>query len=251
MTGAQHRPAPRLAELARQYSLSAPALDKLAALVERFAHDPLAPTSIRDPAKIIDRHLADSLVALELAPVRQAQLALDLGSGIGVPGLPLAAVLTDASFVLLESAVRRSTFLSRTVASLGFTNVRVVHERAEAYTAGLARHDLVVVRAVAPLNVTVEYSAPLLRVGGTLVAWAGRRSSEAEAPANSAARELGLGELNAVRVEPFRGAEHRHLYVTSKVKETPPRFPRRPGVARKRPLGVSAGSADSSDRAPR
>jgi 16S rRNA (guanine527-N7)-methyltransferase len=226
-------------------------MSRLRLLLECLLVDPLAPTSIRRPEAIVDNHLADSLVALELEAVRQARLALDLGSGPGMPGLPLAVALPEASFVLLESSVRKCAFLERTAAACEIANVEVVHSRAESYEVGRDRHDLVTARAVARLDVTAEYAAPLLQLGGTLVAWGGRRSSDAEAAAERAANALGLAGAGVRRVEPFPRAHSRYLHLMSKVRQTPSRFPRRPGVAAKRPLGLSAAAPRSSDRVER
>jgi 16S rRNA (guanine527-N7)-methyltransferase len=123
----------------------------------------------------------------------------------------------------------------------GLTNVRSVAARVEEWarpgSGGRAAYDVVTARAVAPLAVLVEYAAPVLRPGGTFVAWKGTRDAGEEAAGDRAAAEVGL-ELAEVRlVVPFRGAENRHLHVYSKVRPTPDRFPRRPGMARKRPLG--------------
>jgi 16S rRNA (guanine527-N7)-methyltransferase len=241
----------RLLALVKRYGLGIEAATKLRLLLERLLEDPLAPTSIRGPEEIVDHHLADALVALELEEVRAARLALDLGSGPGIPGLPLAAALPEATFVLLESAGRKCAFLERTANACGIRNVEVVHRRAESHVDGHGRHDLVTARAVARLDVTAEYAAPLLRVGGTLVVWGGRRSREAELAAEEAAREIGLAGLEVRRVEPFPQAHNRYLHLMSKVRETPSRFPRRPGVASKRPLGRRALAPGSSDRAER
>ena len=89
----------------------------------------------------------------------------------------------------------------------------------------------------AELVVVAEYAAPLLRIGGTLVAWRGQRDPIEETMGASAAAELGLEPLDAVAVKPYPEVLHRHLHVMVKVAATPPRFPRRPGVARKHPLG--------------
>jgi 16S rRNA (guanine527-N7)-methyltransferase len=138
---------------------------------------------------------------------------------------------------LLEGNGRKCAFL-RTVASrLSLTNVEVVNGRAETWSAGIGACDLVTARALAPLDVVAEYAAPLLRLGGALVVWRGRREESAEAEALRAAEILGLSVSEPVRVEPYPGSEHRHLHVVLKVSETPSRFPRRDGVARKRPLG--------------
>ncbi|MBV9801737.1 MAG: 16S rRNA (guanine(527)-N(7))-methyltransferase RsmG [Solirubrobacterales bacterium] len=187
---------------------------------------------------MIDDHLADSLVALELEVVRTARSVADLGSGAGVPGLPLAIALPDAEVSLVESAARKCAFLERAVAACGIPNARVVHRRAEAWPEGLEAFDLVTARALAAPDVVVEYAAPLLALGGTLVAWRGRREPEAEAAAARAAAALGLEGAGIVPVMPYREAQSRHLHLMSKVTSTPSGFPRRPGMALKRPLGA-------------
>jgi 16S rRNA (guanine527-N7)-methyltransferase len=94
----------------------------------------------------------------------------------------------------------------------------------------------VTARALAPLAVLVEYAAPLLALDAVLVAWKGARDPAEEAAGASAAEVVGLEERQIVPVQPYRASRNRHLYVYSKVRETPDRFPRRPGVAAKRPL---------------
>jgi 16S rRNA (guanine527-N7)-methyltransferase len=87
--------------------------------------------------------------------------------------------------------------------------------------------------------VLVEYAAPLLEVGGALVAWKGRPQAAEEADGAAAAAALGMSALGAIAVQPFERARGRYLYLTSKVSPTPARFPRRPGMARKRPIQAS------------
>jgi 16S rRNA (guanine527-N7)-methyltransferase len=94
----------------------------------------------------------------------------------------------------------------------------------------------VTARALAALPVVVEYAAPLLRVGGSLVAWKGRRNAGEEASAAAAAAALGMEPVGVAAVSPYPAARHRHLHVLRKVGPTPAGFPRRPGVAAKRPL---------------
>lgn len=227
----------RLRALAERHRLGAGAVAQLRCLHQTLVGDPLAPTAVRDPIKVIDDHLADSLVALELDSVRTARAVADLGSGAGVPGLPLAIALPDANVTLIESASRKCAFLERTASVCGLRNVRVVHARAEVWPPGIESFDLVSARALGPLEVVVEYAAPLLELGGTLVVWRGRRDPEAEAAAARAAAEVGLEPVEIVPVQPYTGARSRHLHLMSKVTATPPGFPRRPGVAVKRPLG--------------
>lgn len=227
--------------LARRFELPRGALERLLVVVRALVVEPVAPTSVRTAAEAIDQHLADSLVALELEPVRKARKAVDLGSGAGFPGLPLAIACPRAAFELLESSRRKCQFIESVVERCALENVSVVCRRAEMHEAGLRTYDLATARAVAPLDVVLEYAAPLLAVGGRFVAWRGRRDPTAEGIAARAATELGMQIDEVVRVKPFRQAAHRYLHLYSKVVETPPRFPRRPGVAAKRRLGRRGG----------
>ena len=183
-------------------------------------------------------HLADALVALQLPEIAGADLLVDIGSGAGIPALPLAIALPSAKVTALAPMPERPHFVERTAARCGLSNVSVVAARAEAWADGLDRFGVVTARALAPLAVVAEYAAPLLRMGGVLVAWRGRRDPEDERAAATAAAELGLQPDRVVGVSPFAAAKHRHLHVLRKAAATPPRFPRRLGVARKRPLGA-------------
>jgi 16S rRNA (guanine527-N7)-methyltransferase len=245
---------PRLDRLAARYGLGAEATSSLRALLTALAGDD-APTTLRSVDRALDDHLADSLVALALDEVRSARVVADLGSGAGVPGLVLAIALPSARFALVESNARKCAFIERTAAACGLANVETVNARAEVWSSGIARFDLVTARALAPLAVVAEYAAPLLRVGGSLVAWRGRRDPQAEEAARVAADELGLEVRDPEPVSPYPAAENRYLQLMLKVRETPSRFPRRAGIARKRPLGDRPGNApfslhddDSSDR---
>ena len=137
---------------------------------------------------------------------------------------------------LVESSARKCAFLERVVAACGIENADVVHARAESWPGGLGRFEVVTARALASLDVVTEYAAPLLVEGGTLVAWRVRRDLAEEAAAARAAAILGMQAAAVVEVTPYPGAHHRHLHLMSKVMATPERFPRRPGMARKRPL---------------
>ena len=228
----------RVAALAERYELPDEAAPRLVAFHRLLVEDPLAPTAVRDPLKAIDDHLADSLVGLEIDLVRAAGTIADLGSGAGLPGLPLAIALPAASVALVDSLAKRCVFLERAVSVSEATNARVVNARAETWPDGLAAFDVITARALAPLPVVVEYAAPLLTVGGTLVAWRGRRNPRDESAGDRAAAQLGLEPVEIRHMRPFPTAEHRHLHLMSKVTETPSGFPRRPGMATKRPLGL-------------
>jgi 16S rRNA (guanine527-N7)-methyltransferase len=218
--------------------LSASQQRQLDAVVRLLEADEHAPTAIRDPEQVARLHLADSLAALELDVVRGATRIADLGSGAGFPGVALAVALPATAVSLVESHRRTCTFLETLCAAAALENASVVCARAEEWSAGIGRHDLVVARALAPQPVVLEYAAPLLRLGGSLVDWRGRREDAEEDATARAAGELGLARVGVHRVEPFEGARDRHLHVFAKVAQTPERFPRRAGMARKRPLGA-------------
>jgi 16S rRNA (guanine527-N7)-methyltransferase len=229
----------RLARLAARYGLPAGAEGRLAALLDLVAAEHAAITAVRDPAEGVDVHVADSLVALDVPRVRAARRIADLGSGGGFPGLALAIALPDARVAAVESVGRKCRFLAGAAADLGLANVEVINARAEAWEEGLGAHDLVAARALAPLPVLVEYAAPLLAPDGALVAWKGRLEPDEEADGRAAAAALGMSEPEALPVQPFPNAHDRYLYLSSKVSPTPPRYPRRPGMARKRPIRAS------------
>jgi 16S rRNA (guanine527-N7)-methyltransferase len=226
-----------LETLCERFGLAAVQQQQLSAVLVALAADDHAPSTVRDPERAVEIHLADSLVALELELAPSARTIADLGAGAGFPGLPLAVALAESEVRLVESQGRRCAFIERVCQLAGIENVRVVHARGEEWQEGLGDHDVVLARALAPAPVVLEYAAPLLRMGGMLVDWRGRRNAQEERAALSAADELGMGPPEIRRVEPFPGARDHHLHVYSKAQETPARFPRRAGMARKRPLG--------------
>jgi 16S rRNA (guanine527-N7)-methyltransferase len=226
----------RLSEVAALHGISPQGEAALAALLETLADDPTAPTTVVDPGLAVDVHIADSLVALELDALRAARVLADLGAGAGLPGLPLAVALPETRVVLVESVGRKAAFIERCLEAMGLRNAEVVAARAEQWEAGLGVCDAVTARALAPLDALVEYAAPLLREGGVLVAWKGRRDPDEERDGAAASARLGM-EIEEIRpVAPFPAARARHLVVVRKIAPTPPGFPRRPGMARKRPL---------------
>lgn len=226
-----------LEHLAVRYQLDRAAVERLGVLLSALAGDHRSPTTVRDPSEALRQHIADSLVGLEVEGLRVAGEVADLGSGAGLPGFVLAIVLPEARIRLVESQASKCAYMAALAAKLTLENVRIVCARAEEWPAGIGEHDVVVSRALASQQVVLEYAAPLLEMGGLLVEWRGKRQPTDEAAAGRAAEELGLRLLETRRVEPFEGARDRHLHVFEKVAATPGRFPRRAGLARKRPLG--------------
>jgi 16S rRNA (guanine527-N7)-methyltransferase len=209
------------------------AIDALALILGLQATDPTASTTVRDPAEAVGRHVADSLTALDLPYVADARRIVDLGSGAGWPGLALAAALPDAHVWLVDSAIRHCRYLERAVELSGLNNATVIHSRIEEWH---GQHDVVTARALAALPVLVEYAAPLLEPGGHFVAWKGAASPEETSAGAVAAGIVGLEPVEVIPVLPYEGARDHSLHVFRKTGDTPERFPRRAGMATKRPL---------------
>jgi len=176
-------------------------------------------TSVRDPAEARRVHLEESLSALETVRRFDGSI-VDVGSGGGAPGIPLAGALPEREITLLESNRRKCAFLERWAAEL--PNLRVVCGRAEEQP--VDTYGVAVAKALAPPPVAAEWCLPLVAPGGAAVLFVGptAESERAAAVAEQLAAEL---------VESPPG-----LLVLRKVGPTPPGFPRRPGIARKRPL---------------
>ncbi len=233
-----------LEELCRRFGLPAAAAGQFERLLTALAAEPDPHTTVSDPSKAVDVHLADSLSGLSVEEVRRARRIADVGSGAGFPGLALAAALPEVKVDLIESAGRKTAVASRLAQAAELTNARALTARAEEWAklpaplgGGREAYDVVTARALGPLAVLVEYAAPLLRTGGVLVAWKGARDAAEEAGGGAAAERLQMAVRGAERVVPFEGAENRHLHVFEKIGPTPEGFPRRTGMARKRPLG--------------
>jgi 16S rRNA (guanine527-N7)-methyltransferase len=217
---------------------------KLEPVLELLAADPASLTSVRDPERAWNVHIADSLSGLEFigSPPRLA----DVGSGAGFPGLALAAALPGTRIDLIESIARKCDFIRRAIGAGGLANARVVCDRAEVWASrpppdgGREGYDVVTARAVGRLVTVAELGSPLLVDGGAIVVWKGRRDTEEEAELGRAADRLAIVAERIEWVGPFAGSQNRHLHLLRKAGPTPPGLPRRPGMAKKRPLGARA-----------
>jgi 16S rRNA (guanine527-N7)-methyltransferase len=219
--------------------LPEPARDALAGVLELLAAERSAPSSVRELPDAWRVHVADSLAGLGFEQLAGAGAIADVGAGAGFPGLVLAAALPDARVDLVESVARKCEFMRRAIEVSGIVNARVVCERSEdrARGAGREAYDAVTARAVGRLSTLAELASPLLHDGGVLVAWKGRRNPDEEAELARAAPELAIEPLEVRHVGPYAGSRHRHLHLMRKSGPTPARLPRRPGMAKKRPLG--------------
>jgi 16S rRNA (guanine527-N7)-methyltransferase len=195
-------------------------------------------TSIRDPAAVALGHVVDSLTGLAVLRERRVERFLDLGSGGGYPGLPLAAALPAARVVLLEPVAKKARFLSVAVAATGLAGtVEAAPVRAEALAAD-ARHrgrwPAVTARAVANLADLVELAFPLLEPGGCLVAWKRGDLAAELAAADRAMAALGGGQLE-VRPVTVPGLPTHALIVAAPRGFVPASYPRDPATRKRRP----------------
>jgi len=193
-------------------------------------------TAITDPAEIRTKHFEDSLTLLQVLPLTD-QSVIDVGSGAGFPGIPLKIACPGIKLTLLESTRKKANFLKHIISLLSLKDAEAVWGRAEEYAHQKREaFDLAVSRALAETNVLVEYCLPLVKVGGTFVAYKEQAVEEEVARAKNAIQTLG-GKLKEIRKIELAGTGiARSLVIVSKIAPTPPHFPRRPGMAKKRPL---------------
>ena len=197
-------------------------------------------TAITEPEEFVTLHLLDSLACTVLPELASAEEIVDVGSGPGFPGLPLAALYPEKRFLLTDSLKKRIEFAAFAAANLGINNVDALHSRAEKAGRDPAlreRFDLALCRAVGKLPVIMEYCLPLVREGGAAYFYK-TRMAEGELAESRLAREL-LGGSADVRVvdypELLPGRKHA-LYVVKKDRATPDSYPRREGVPSRVPL---------------
>ncbi len=200
-------------------------------------------TAIKDPDAAWRRHIIDSLTLLPgLADVEAQSRVIDVGSGGGLPGIPIAIARPDLSLTLLEATGKKARFLERCVAELPLANATVLNLRAESAGRDIRhreKYEVVVCRAVGPMAELLEYTLPLARVGGRLLAMKGPSVERELEVAGDALAILGAGELQVIEAYPagVQGPVAEALIVSvSKDHATPREFPRAPGMPRQEPL---------------
>lgn len=184
----------------------------------------------------IREHVEDSEYLRNVIDLKGLRI-LDIGSGQGFPAIPLAISEPGSNFVLVESDLKKSMFLKDLVLKLGLKNAEVIRARIEELGKNSdfrGCFDMVTCRAVAELPVILEWGIPVLRVNGLLAAWKGIRAGE-EIEKSQRALEILGGEV--IQVADYEiGGKKRFIVLVKKVKESPPQYPRRGGLAKKRPL---------------
>lgn len=199
-------------------------------------------TAITDWKGVLIRHFLDSLSCLKALPrenLAAGARMIDVGTGAGYPGVPLKIVYPEIRLTLLEATRKKVTFLEHLVRKLELEGVRAIHARSEELgqdPGHREQYDWALARAVAEMPTLVEYLLPLVRVGGAVLAQKGEGAPAEVQSAETAITTMGGRVRQLVPVE-LRGlAETRYLVVVDKVAPTPRRYPRRPGMPKKRPL---------------
>jgi 16S rRNA (guanine527-N7)-methyltransferase len=190
-------------------------------------------TAITDPDDFMKRNVEDSLRLVGRHEIEAAERILDMGTGGGFPGLPLAIAYPEKRFTLVDSVGKKLKVVADVAEQLGLKNVEVVHARAEEY-ASRETFDLVVSRAVAKLSILSEYCLPFVKVGGHFIAYKTLSAGEEIVAAASAIKVLGGG---IAEVADDGNTENDHCFVIiKKIAPTPLKYPRKAGVPAKKPL---------------
>lgn len=226
----------------------------LQTVLELLAAERASVSSVTD-RRAWNVHVEDSLTGLDVAELSAASRIADLGSGAGFPGLVLAVVLPGTQVDLIDSVGKKTAFIARAAAEAEIPNATAITARAEdlGRSDGESRvesradedppesrresYDVVTARAVGRLSTLAELASPLLREGGVLVAWKGRRDKDEEQQMTRAAASLAMTPEAILDVGHRAGSEHRHLHVLRKTGPTPGDLPRKSGMAKKRPRG--------------
>lgn len=196
-------------------------------------------TRITDRDEFIIKHFIDSLVCCNYAEYTNAKMIIDVGTGAGFPGIPLAILSPEKDFVLMDSLNKRLKIIDELCEKVGISNVTTVHARAEELARNKQhreKYDLCVSRAVANMAVLAEYCLPFIKVGGFLLAYKGPEAADEAGTAAHALKILG-GEILDIRDAKLSAYEISHkIIVIKKVKCTASKFPRKSGTPSKEPL---------------
>lgn len=199
-------------------------------------------TAITEHAEFITKHFIDSIICAEVKQIRDADKVIDIGTGGGFPGIPLAIIFPEKKFVLVDSLKKRLNIIEELCAEIGIKNATVIHARAEDI-ANKSEHreqyDLCVSRAVANLATLSEYCLPFVRKGGLFLAYKG---TDVEAELIDAEKAISLlgGKLESIYeprgdLLPYFSLQHKVLLI-KKIKDTPSKYPRKAGIPSKNPL---------------
>lgn len=238
----QHKYAPLLEKTFADLGLEASKLQKIQLLhyvdllLEGLTKQRL--TGENTAEALIVKQLYDSLYILKLYKFRPDSRILDLGSGGGLPGIPLKIFLEDSNFYLMDANQRKIDFLRATTVALGLNKIFTMEGRAEKWGQSVEYResfDYIVIKAVSETAVLAELGLPLLRLGGQLLLYKGPRGKEEASAAINAISKCG-GKLEKIWHYCLPSGERRSLYQLLKIAPTPPQYPRADGKPAHKPL---------------
>ena len=193
-------------------------------------------TAIIDPKEIILKHFVDSLTIAKY--IKDDEKLIDVGTGAGFPGIPLSIVKENTDIVLLDSLNKRINFLEEIKQNLKLKNITTIHGRAEEFGKNKnerEKYDIATSRAVASLNILLEYLLPLVKVGGRAICMKGSNIEEVENAKN--ALEILGGKIEKIEEITLPNSDiKRNIIIVEKVKNTPLKYPRKPGTPSKEPI---------------
>ena len=197
-------------------------------------------TTITDFDKFVDKHFLDSLVLQSVYPqIKNNISVIDIGTGAGFPGIPLAIMYEQAQFTLLDTLSKRINFIDEVVNALSLNNITTISGRAEDYGKNMSyreQYDLCVTRAVAEINVLSEFTLPFVKIGGNLILY---KSSEVEKEVERGINSINIlgGKIkNKINITIPSTNYSRNLVVIDKITNIPNKYPRKAGIPKKRPL---------------
>ena len=210
--------------------------EKLADIILEW-NEKINVTAVREKSEFMKKNVEDSLAILGRPEISSASRILDLGTGGGFPGLPLAIACPEKTFVLMDSVGKKLKVVADAAEQLGLKNVQVIHARAEdlaqkpEYREGF---DLVVSRAVANMSTLSEYCLPFVKKGGWFVAY---KTVGAEEEINAAAKAIKVLGGAPVIIENNGEEDDGHIFaIVKKVSSTPSKYPRKAGMPSKQPI---------------
>ena len=194
-------------------------------------------TAITEPKEVITKHFVDSL---SITPyINENDRILDIGTGAGFPGIPLKIVLEKNEITLLDSLNKRINFLNEVIEKLDLKNIQAVHGRAEEFNKideNRENYDIIVSRAVAKLNVLLEYMLPFVKLNGRCICMKSADIDEELKEAENAIKILG-GEIEKIDEITLKNTDiKRKIIVIKKVNKTPSKYPRKAGTPAKEPI---------------
>ncbi len=192
-------------------------------------------TAVTEVDEVIEKHFIDSVLGAPL--IKENATCIDVGTGAGFPGVPLAIMRPDIKVCLVDALNKRIVFLNELIEKTGLLNVETIHSRSEDLGKNekmRQNFDYAFSRAVARMNILLEYDLPFVKKDGYMLAWKGPQVYDEVNEAQNALGVLG-GKLEKIQVSGLKDSEH-YIAIIKKIKDTPQKYPRQAGILKKKPL---------------